>query len=69
MQKLIIELMVTIRDIFITPVHINTCISQRKNIKSDGDKGFNSNHLINGFNRVNRLLPLLFKVMLTQQSF
>ena len=58
-----------VRDIVITPAHINTCISQLKNNKSDGHKGFNSNHLINGSNRMNVLLSLLFKAMLTHGHY
>ena len=58
-----------VRDICVTPAHINTCISQLKNNKSDGHKCFNSNHLINGSNRVNVLLSLLFKTMLTHGHY
>ena len=58
-----------VRDIIITPAHINTCISQLKNNKSDGHTGFNSNHLINGSIRVNVLLSLLFKAMLTHGHY
>ena len=58
-----------VRDIVITPAHINTSISQVKNNKSDGHKGFNSNHLINGSNRMNVLLSLLFKAMLTHGHY
>ena len=58
-----------VRDIVITPAHINTCISQLKNNKSDGHKGFNSNHLINGSNCMNVLLSLLFTAMLTHGHY
>ena len=58
-----------VRDIVITPAHINTCISQLKNNKLDGHKGFNANHLTNGSNRLNVLLSLFFNAMLTHGHY
>ena len=43
---------------------ISNCVTYLKENKSDGDKCFNSNHIINGGHRLSTLLFFLFNVML-----
>ena len=51
-------------DCTITPILIRSCIMKLKSDKSDGDLGFNSNHLINGSKRLHVMLSILFNAML-----
>ncbi len=51
-------------DCFVTPCIIGNCMSKLKKNKSDGDKGFNSNHLLYGGQRIKVILSLLFNAML-----
>ena len=52
-------------DVFcVTPMLISNCVTYPKKNKSDGDKCFNSNHIINGEHRLFILLFLLFNAML-----
>ena len=48
----------------VTPIIIDKCISSLKKNKSDGNKAFNSNHLIYGPPRLKRLLSISFNSML-----
>ena len=48
----------------VTPIIIDKCITSLKKNKSDGNKGFNSNHLIYGPPRLKVLLSILFNSML-----
>ena len=48
----------------VTPKIIGKCITSLKKNKSDGNKGFNSNHLIYGPLRLKVLLSMLFHSML-----
>ena len=50
---------------YITPSIVMSCITSLKSSKSDGDTGFNSNHLIHGTHRLYSMLCLLFNSMLT----
>ena len=50
---------------YITPSIVMSCITNLKSSKSDGDTGFNSNHLIHGTHRLYTMLCLLFNSMLT----
>ena len=43
---------------------ISNCVTYLKENKSDGDKCFNSNHIINGGHRLSTLLFFLFNAML-----
>ena len=43
---------------------ISNCVTYLKKNKSDGDKCFNSNHIINGGHRLFILLSFLFNAML-----
>ena len=52
-------------DCYVTPYMICTCISKLKKNKSDGDRGFNSNHLIYGCHRLNVILSILFNSMMS----
>ena len=45
--------------------HQMLCITRLKPTKTDGDTGFNSNHLINGTHRLYTTLCLLFNSMIT----
>ena len=47
-----------------TPKVIDKCLTSLKKNKSDGNKGFNSNHLIYGPPRLKILLSILFNSML-----
>ena len=49
---------------YITPSIVMSCITNLKSSKSDGDTGFNSNHLIHGTHRLYTMLCLLFNSML-----
>ena len=49
----------------ITSEIIKTCISKLNAGKDDGDKGFKSDHIINGTHRLNVLLALLFNTMIS----
>ena len=51
-------------DLGITPDLICFCKDKPKRIKDDGDIGFNSNHIIYGFDRLYVWLSLLFRLML-----
>ena len=52
-------------NINVTPDIINGCIANLKRGKSDGNVGFNSNHLVHGGRRLRVLLSLLFKAMMS----
>ena len=43
---------------------MNDCIAKLKRGNSDGDVGFNSNHLVHGKRRIRVLLLLLFNAMI-----
>ena len=43
---------------------IKSCIYKLKSDKTDGDIGFNSNHLIHGSQRLCVMLSILFNAML-----
>ena len=47
----------------VTPMLISNCVTYLKKNKSDGDKCFNSNHIINGGHRLSILLSFLFNAM------
>ena len=51
-------------DCIIAPMIIKSCISRLKADKTDGDIGFNSNHLIHGSQRLCVMLSILFNEML-----
>ena len=44
---------------------IHRCIKKLKPHKDDGHYGFNSDHLINGWNKLCIMLSIMFNVMLT----
>ena len=50
---------------YISPDVVRLCITRLKPTKTDGDTGFNSNHLINGTHRLYTILCLLFNSMIT----
>ena len=50
---------------YISPDVVKLCITRLKPTKTDGDTGFNSNHLINGTHRLYTILCLLFNSMIT----
>ena len=50
-------------DCIITPMIIKSCISKLKADKTDGDIGFNSNHLIHGSQRLCGMLSILINEM------
>ena len=49
---------------YVSPFIIDICIGKLKRGKSDGDIGFNSNHLIYGGHRLRVFLSLLFNAMI-----
>lgn len=51
-------------DCLITPHVIQSCMLKLNRDKSDGNLGFNSNHLINGGHRLHVMLSMLFNSML-----
>ena len=53
----------------VTPGVINDCIAKLKRGKSDGDIGFNSNHLAHGGRRIRVLLSLLFNAMIVHGHY
>ena len=64
------KLIVTMYVIYLLHLLILTHVfSNKKKYKSDGDKSFNSNHLINCYDRVNVILSLMFKAMLTHGHY
>ena len=55
--------------ISVTPDIINNCIAKLKRCKSDGNIGFNSNHLVHGGRRIRVLLSLLFNTMIVHGHY
>ena len=56
-------------NINVTPDIINDCIAKLKRGKSDGNVGFNSNHLAHGGHRLRVLLSLLFNAMIVHGHY
>ena len=56
-------------NINVTPDIINDCIVKLKRGKSDGDIGFNSNHLAHGGRHIRVLLSLLFNAIIVHGHY
>ena len=56
-------------NINVTPDIINDCIAKLKRGKSDGNIGFNSNHLVHGERHIRVLISLLFNAMIVHGHY